>query len=259
MMRPLEALSAVCFLLSCLSCSIKEDRGACPCRLMLDFSENDTVSVRAAQLLLNASEGFCLADTLQCEDFDEEYQVLVPCGNVNVLAWYGDDGCVIGESGLRIPYGEDCPEIYMSFFNVEAEGEVLRRSVQMQKNHCKATLYVQSEDAFPYRLVVRGDVGGYGCDGTPSVGEFMCELELSEDMVGWVTLPRQLNDSLSLEVWGDDAVLKVFTLGRYISAVGCDWSSENLEDITLSLDYAHNIIGISIGEWDREHHFDIAI
>ena len=229
MMRPLEVLSAICFLLSCVSCSIKEDRGDCPCRLMLDFSENDTVSVRSAMLLLNASEGFSLADTLQCVDFDEEYQALVPCGNVNVMAWYGGEGYVTGKTGLRIPYGEDCPEIYMSFFNVEAEGEVLRREVRLQKNHCKATLYVQSEEMFPYRLVVRGDVGGYGSDGTPSVGEFMYELELSEDMVGWVILPRQIDESLSLEVWEGDSVLKVFTLGRYISAVGYDWSLENLD------------------------------
>jgi hypothetical protein len=259
MMKPLEVLYATCCLLSCAACSVKEDRGVCPCRLMLDFSENDTVSVRSAELLLSASGGFSVADTLQCAEFAEEYQVMVPRGNVNVLAWYGGGECEVGESGLRIPYGEDCPEVYMCFFNVQVQGEVFRRTVRMKKNHCKATLYVQSEEDFPYRLVVRGDVGGYDHDGAPSEGEFMCELVLSDDMVGWVSLPRQRNDSLCLEVWEGDEVLKIFTLGRYISAVGYDWSAEDLEDITLSLDYAHNIIGISIGEWDEEHHFNVSI
>lgn len=258
-MKPLEVLSAICCLLSCVSCSVKEDRGACPCRLMLDFSENDTVSVRSVELLLSASEGFCMADTLRCVEFDEEYQILVPCGKVNVMAWSGGEGYVTAEEGLRIPYGYDCPEVYMCFFDVEVEGEVFRRSVCLRKNHCKTTLYVQAEDEFPYRLVVKGDVGGYAPDGTPSDGEFMCEVELAEDMSGWVNLPRQRNDSLSLEVWEGDQVLKVFTLGRYMSAVGYDWSAEDLEDITLSLDYVHNVIGISIGEWDREHYFEIAI
>lgn len=258
-MKPLEVISAICCLLSFVACSVKEDRGVCPCRLMLDFSVNDTASVRSVELLLSASEGFSMADTLQCGEFDEEYEVLVPCGDVNVLACYGAEGCVTQEDGLRIPYGHDCPEVYMSFFNVEVAGEVFRSDVLLKKNHCRATLYVQSEEGFPYRLVVRGDVGGYDPDGAPSEGEFMCGLELDDAMVGWVNLPRQRNDSLCLEVWEGDEMLKVFTLGRYISAVGYDWSADELDDITLSLDYAHNVIGISIGEWDEEHHFNISI
>ena len=259
MMKPLEVISVICCLMSCLSCSVKEDRTTCPCRLILDFSGNDTVSVRSAQLLVNASEGFCLADTLICEDFDEEYMVSVPRGEVNVLAWYGGEAFVSRNEGLKIPYGEDCPEVYMDFFNVDAAGETARSEVRLRKNHCKATIYVKTEEAFPYRLLVKGDVDGYDPDGLPSYGSFMYELGLSEDMAGYVTLPRQRDESLCLEVYEGDAVLKIFTLGRYISATGYDWSAEHLDDLTLTLDYTHNVIGITIGDWDKEHHFDISI
>lgn len=258
-MRPLVLISAICCLLSCFSCSIKENRTACPCRLLLDFSGNDTVYVRSAELMVNASEGFHLADTLNCGDFNQEYMVSVPQGGLNVLAWYGGEGCVDGNEGLKIPYGEDCPEVYMDFFNLEAEGESVHKEVRMRKNHCIATIYVRTEEAFPYRLVVKGEVDGYDPDGTPSFGHFMCELELSESMNGRVTLPRQRDESLCLEVCAEDSVLKVFTLGRYISATGYDWTAEHLEDLTLTLDYTHNVIGITIGEWDKEHHFDISI
>ena len=258
-MRPLEVFSAISCLLSCLSCSVKEDREACPCWLMLDFRENDTVSVRSAELLLSASEGFYLSDTLSCRDFDEEYRVPVPCGELNVQAWCGGEGCVRPAEGLKIPYGCDCPEVYMSFFNMVVKGEEMRRNVSLKKNHCTATLYIKSDDSFPYRLIIKGDVDGYGADGTPSHGDFMYELELHDGMVGYVVLPRQFDDSLCLQVWEEDTLLKSFTLGRYISMVGYDWTAEHLEDLTLSLDYTHNIIGISIGEWDREHHFNISI
>lgn len=231
----------------------------CPCRLMLDFSGNDTVSVRSVELLVNASEGFHLADTLNCSDFGDEYMVSVPRGEVNVLAWYGGEDYVGRNEGLKIPYGEDCPEVYMDFFSVTAEGEAVRRDVMLKKNHCKATIHVKTEEVFPYRLVVKGEVDGYDHDGSPSYGHFMYELSLSDEMTGWVTLPRQRDESLCLEVCDGDSVLKVFTLGRYISATGYDWTSEHLEDLTLSLDYTRNIIGISIGEWDKEHHFDISI
>ena len=258
-MRPLEVVSLICCLLSCLACSIKEDRGACPCRLMLDFSENDTVSVRSAELLLSSSEGFCLADTVDCSDFEDLYQATVPCGKLQVMAWYGGADCVTPGEGLRIPYGSDCPEVYMSFFGLEVEGEESSSDVCLKKNHCRTTIYVKSEESFPYTLVVRGDVDGYEPDGAPSEGRFMYELELQEEMMGWVTLPRQRNESLCLEVWEGNTVLKIFSLGRYISAVGYDWSAEHLEDLTLTLDYTHNVMGISIGEWDREHHFNISI
>lgn len=258
-MKPLEVITSICCLLACFSCSVKEDRMDCPCRLVLDFSDNDTVSVRSAQLLVNASEGFCLADTIACSDFSAEYMVSVPRGSVNVLAWYGGEDCVGRNEGLRIPYGQDCPEVYMDFFVVETDGESVHKAVRMKKNHCRATIYVKTEEDFPYRLLVKGEVDGYDQDGMPSYGSFMYELELSEDMTGWVTLPRQRDESLCLEVCEGDAVLKVFTLGRYISATGYDWTAEHLEDLTLSLDYTHNIIGITIGEWDKEHHFDISI
>lgn len=259
MMKPLEVVSMICCLMLCLSCSVKEDRTTCPCRLILDFSGNDTVSVSSAQLLVNASEGFCLADTVISEDFEDEYMVSVPRGEVNVLAWYGGDVLVSRNEGLKIPYGEDCPEVYMDFFNVEADGEETRREVRMTKNHCRTTIYVKTEEDFPYRLLVKGDVDGYDPDGMPSYGSFMYELELSETMTGQVILPRQRDESLFLEVWDGNSVLKVFTLGRYISATGYDWTSEHLEDLTLSLDYTHNIIGITIGDWDKEHHFEILI
>ena len=32
--------------ISCVSCSVKENRGRCPCSLALDFSEVDTASVK---------------------------------------------------------------------------------------------------------------------------------------------------------------------------------------------------------------------
>ena len=72
MVRPLEVISAICCLFSCVACSVKEDRMACPCRLVLDFGGNDTVSVRSAELLVTASEGIHLQDTQIGSDFGDE-------------------------------------------------------------------------------------------------------------------------------------------------------------------------------------------
>lgn len=257
-MKSLGVISAVCLIL-CLSCSVKEDRMDCPCRLVLDLSANDTASVGSAVLLVNASEDFVYSDVVEAGEFDEECVVLVPRGTVDVLAYSCDDGYVSGKEGLVIPYGEDCPEVYMHFLSVEAVQEEVRADVVLRKNYCNATICVATDDEFPYRLSLHGNVMGYGMDSSPAVGDFMYEFELDGDRTGMASLPRQMDTSLKLEVCSGAEVLKVFALGEYIAAVGYDWASDDLEDITLTLDYSLTGITISVGEWDEEYHFDISI
>ena len=52
-----------CVLVS-LSCSVKEDREVCPCRLVIDMSEVDTSVVKYAELVVGASGSFLTRDTL---------------------------------------------------------------------------------------------------------------------------------------------------------------------------------------------------
>lgn len=258
-MKSLEVILAVGLML-CMSCSVKEDRMDCPCRLVLDLSANDTALVSSAVLLVNASEGFVYSDVVEAREFGDECVVLVPRGAVEVLGYSCDDGFVSGKEGLVIPYGEDCPEVYMQHLSVEATEEDVYIDVVLRKNYCGATICVATaEDNFPYRLSLRGNVMGYGLDSRPIEGDFMYEFDLDSNLIGKVSLPRQMDTSLKLEVSSGAEILKVFALGEYIAAVGYDWTSDDLEDITLTLDYSLTGITISVGEWDEEYHFDISI
>ena len=231
----------------------------CPCRLVVDLSADDTASVSTVELRVYASEDLVCSEVLEAGAFDDGYVVLVPRGKVDVMAYSGADGYVNGKDGLVIPYGEDCPEVYMNFLSVEAVGEEVRVGMPLRKNYCMATVCVVSEDGFPYELSLRGNVMGYAGDGRPAAGDFVCEFTLDGDMSGRVSLPRQTDTSLKLEVSNGAEVLKVFALGEYIAAVGYDWDAEDLEDITLTLDYSLTAVTISVGEWDEEYHFDISI
>ena len=46
-----DMLTSALVLISCAGCSVKEDRGDCPCRLFLDFTEVDTMSVQVGRLI----------------------------------------------------------------------------------------------------------------------------------------------------------------------------------------------------------------
>ena len=52
-----KALSLLFGVLLSAGCSVKEYRESCPCRLVLDFSETDTLAVRSADLYVTVPEG----------------------------------------------------------------------------------------------------------------------------------------------------------------------------------------------------------
>lgn len=242
-----------------ISCSVKEDRRECPCRLMLDMEDVDTSVVRYAELVVTASDGFCIRDTLNVQEMSKRYVVDVERGVVGVGVYCGAGGKVDDKGRLSIDYGDDCPPVYMYSSFVLADGESTVQSVRMRKNHCLMTIQVQSEKDFPFRLEAKGKVDGYEPGGKPSVGEFMYAMSAAEDGTFQIALPRQTDDSLVLEVHDETGILRSFALGQYVTASGYDWREEDLKDLTVSLNYALTRIVISVSGWTDEYVFDVVI
>lgn len=258
-MKLLEVLLHLVSLMLCLSCSVKEDRDACPCRLVLDMNGVDTSVVRHAELVVSTSDGFSYRDTLGIDDFARDYIVDIPRGIVGVGAYFGADGCVAENGRLEIEYGQECPPVYMYSSLVEAYGEKVEEAVVLKKNHCLMTIHVQAEEGFPFRLSVRGTVNGYEPGGRPSEGEFMYSAGVDFDSVCQVAVPRQIDNSLRLEVSDGSDILKSFALGEYMHASGYDWHEPDLKDVMLNLDYSRTRISISVAGWNEEHVFDVII
>lgn len=157
--------------------------------------------------------------------------------------------------------------------------------VRLHKNFCRIDIQVMDVDGeeFPFKLRVRGNVNGYGLDGKPALGAFLCDAESSEtesagsgtesdgddsgaasESTGYghgyaVTVPRQTDDSLTLEIVTDDGVAKSFAIGNYISASGYDWTSADLKDICLEIDYARTVISFTIDKWIHSEQFEVVI
>lgn len=247
-----------CVLVS-LSCSVKEDREVCPCRLVIDMSEVDTSVVKQAELVVGASGSFLTRDTLIAADFSDGYVVSVPRDDVSVGVYFGADDCVDDTGRLGIDYGSECPQVYMHSSHVRAEGEMMVERVQMVKNHCIMTIQVEAREVFPFRLDAKGNIDGYEPGGKPSEGEFLYAMNADDDGVCRLTLPRQADESLVLEVHDDTGTLKTFALGEYVAASGYDWQEENLRDITVSLDYSLTRVAISVAGWREEYVFNVVI
>ena len=256
-MKLLEVMWLTCLVMLVVSCSVKEDREDCPCRLVLDMAEVDTSVVKYAEIVVTASDGYGLRDTLSVEDFKKGYVVDVPRGDVGVGVYCGACDNVDNQGNLLIAYGDECPQVYMHASNIVAQGERGVESVAMRKKHCILTIQVQEEKGFPFRLEAKGWVDGYESGGMPSVGNFMYAMYTDNAGACQLVLPRQTDNSLVLEVHDDTGMLRSFAWGEYVAASGYDWSEADLKDITVSLDYALTRVVIVVEAWAEEYVFNV--
>ncbi len=248
-----------CVLLSALfisSCSVKEIRDSCPSLLFLDFSEDDRRAPSPAALMITDGNQVVWEDTVDLVAAAEYgYSVYVPRTVVHMRLWSGDGGLAEG-NGLSIPVGQPCPEVYMYDADLLMEGESNVAKVRLRKNHCVVSIVGDDGDVLPFVITVTGGVGGYDAMGVPVAGHFECPLRRED---GIAVLPRQIDDSLLLHVSGEDSDVRTFALGQYIASSGYDWNSPDLEDITVTLDYALTEITLEVEGWEGVYVYDMVM
>lgn len=236
-------------------CSVKEDREACPCRLVLDFGDVDTAIVKSLNVQAVCEGEVVFGDVVYADDFGAEYVREVPRGVLKINVWSGGDEGY----GMVIPYGCECPPIYMGSVMADARGETCREYIDVCKNHCRLTVLVEGMTDVPYSFTFRGNVSGYGSDGSPSYGDFSCVAYPGLTGESQAVLPRQLDSSLLLDVDDGTAATKTFALGEHIAASGYDWTLEDLADMTVVLNYYITYVRIIIQKWDKEFVYDIIL
>ena len=258
-MKRYSNLVFVVFLGMALSGCIKEHRGLCPCRLLLDLSSLDTSVVSSARINIVGPGGYVFDGCVGVESFIDETLVLVPKGECWLNVYCGEQGMAVPDKGLQIPYGDECPPVYMQSAFLDTDCEQMNRQVLVRKNYCRLSVFVEDVEHFPFSLAVKGMVAGYGADGTPMDGDFFYKVETVPDE-GWaMSVPRQTDDSMLLEVGDGTGVLKTFALGKYICASGYDWKSADLQDITVGIDYTRTKLTVSVRGWDEVYEFDVVI
>ena len=242
-----------------VSCSIKEDRTDCPCRLVLDFSQIDTAFVKSLDILATCGGEIVFRDSVSARDFEEEFIRDVPHGDVRLNVWCIGEKRIDDEHGVVIPYGCECPVLYMKSFVADTRGELCREIVHVHKNFCRLTVLVEGTDDPLYSLTFKGNVDGYNLDGLPSTGDFACVAYPGNGGDLQAGLPRQVDASLLLEVDDGTSILKTFALGEYIINGGYDWTAVELEDLTITLDYQVTYIRITVSGWDKEYFYNIVL
>ena len=84
-------------------CSVKESREGCPCRMVMEFTEVDTVAGKDVRLYVDDGKELVCDVELDAGDFFPEYSASVPRTQLYVNVYDGDDGFLKHGEGIRIP------------------------------------------------------------------------------------------------------------------------------------------------------------
>ena len=248
-----------CGALFLTSCAIKEDRVPCPCVLELDFFCRDSEEIGNVDLAVTSKEDFQWRDTLDFRSEGEGYLVFVPRTELHLRAWSGAEG-YISMDRIVIPLGEDCPRVYMHDSDLSIDEEYVSESVRLRKNYCVMTVVMEGEGEISSDILIKGNVAGYDETGEPLPGEFEYVMGTGNQSRRYVAvLPRQTDTSLMLEINDGKGNRKSFALGKYIASSGYDWTADELDDVTVTLDYALTELKLSISGWDGIYTYEIEI
>ena len=234
------------------SCSIKEDRTACPCALTVELTG---LPVRPVVLGV-AGEGYSCMEVVHA---DTVLVLPVPKGEMAVSAVGG--ALAEGDGSVRIPPGEEAPPLYLFYADVSTDAEQVVLPITLHKQFCALELVFKGPSGYgpPFEVAVEGAYGGWEPDGAPAPGPFSRRLLPGSDGRATLRLPRQGDDSLLMHIVFSDQKVRTFALGSYIAASGYDWSAPDLDDLTLHVDISLTSVTISTDLWSRTEEIELFI
>ncbi len=257
------AVSLVFLCVACWSCSVLEDRDDCPCLLVLDLGHLRGQGRFPVTVAVSGNGGFFYTDTLWKEDAEFDYYLEVPRGEAMIYAVNAGEGFFVPGYGLKITSGAQCPKVWMNAHRVILDRERCRDTLRLNKNYCLLDIRISESGnktlGWPFLVEVSGGVDGYDTSGSPSFGRFAASVWPSKEGKAPVSVPRQVDNSLRLDITNSSGVLRSFALGEFIAESGYDWNAENLEDLPVQIDYASTSITVKIDLWQKTIPFEIVI
>ena len=224
-------------------CSVKEDREACPCALALVI---DTGIADKDSGPIHLIIGDSISQELSFEDCKEEHFFNVRKGIVQVSACLGcKSPC------FEIDDGEEFPPVFSAYRSIDASSDVARDTLRLSKNYCMIDVSIFSSDNAAYDISLNSSVCGYGSTGEILLGDYCVEKTLSQGKCFFI-VPRQKDNSLKLILEAGENLKRNFPLGEYLDASGYDWTSVNLRDIEIVIDYADITLDPDVKIFEKE-------
>lgn len=246
----------LCFIAILLTyaCSVKEDRSACPCELVVRSEEalktEGSVLVSVVQDNAVVKQGM-----MSREDFEAGLcRMTVPRkpSTVTVFSGIKDMNALEGR-WLDIMFEHECDELYSCMEFAQLAGESYDCVVTTHKNFVRLfiTIIGMPPDA---SASVRGTVRGYDLkDHTPFHGNFSCPVPAAgQGDESCVRLPRQTDAGLMLDILQPGKPARQIPIGDMISESGYSYDDPDLLDIAITVDLSKSNVAVTVSDWTIE-------
>lgn len=243
------------------SCSIKENREGCPCTLTLDLSR---CPIGQTVTIIGGSPDHAFSRTVKVSKDSTSIKQSVSKGEVHICAYSGIAEMVPFNDVLTILTGKESDRILMSTYDILCKGESAVDTLRLHKQYAEITVrFTDSVDeVFPYEILAKGSISGIDIVSlAPTYGQFefkpTAEGEFGREFR--FRVPRQKGNSLTLEIWQGDRFLSTINLGEEINKNGFNWNKEDLDDISIEMNYSHSEMNIQIIDWQDSISSDMVI
>ena len=212
------------------ACTVKEDRGPCPCYLQVSFTDPDAIG--EAQLL-GWDHDQLFRDHVRIEEARPAWTKPVRKGMLVLSACVGMDESYSEGHQMRIPSGSQADSLYAWFEEVDATGDLAYAKVSFRKQF--ATVFLDIRKPADVVRSCRFDVEGNSC---------------GFDLLDF-SPPRQSDQGLSVTILPKEGPSARFPLGEYIERLGYNWKTEELQDIYVAIDLVRGLVDVRVEDWEE--------
>lgn len=252
-------LSSFFFMMALLSCSVKEDRGECPCYLQLVPNEGRKMAESGGFLVhvYNDEHSVEVLDSIPWKSFAKNnYETPIARGRKTVCCISGVSAQIAEGELLLIEHGHQADSIFACSEMLDAIRETVSSRVVSNKQYTNVFMkYKGSGDSgFPYCFVLRGNVCGINMrtlQPVPGAFEYRTGVPDKLDIIRF-RLPRQMDASLMLDIYDKDdgKLIDSYAVGESIVDSGFDWTAADLDDIYIGIDKYPNTITVTVLDWE---------
>lgn len=253
-------LSGLALMSAVSSCDfVFEDRTDCPCYLIVNMDEvfSPLPSPGSVTVRVEGVEGFLSENSVDPDPYrgTEGYVVKVKKGPAAVIGYVGRRSMAKGASGLTVTKENEMDSLWAHRNTVDCSGELAYDIIRLHKQF--ATLTVFLKDSGIEGEVEMELVGGWQgmsySDLGAMKGDYLFTMRHPGGDEFIARVPRQGDRSLRLNLYqveeGKKTFVSYFPVGEYIEREGYDWTKEDLDDITVRIDYAQSVIEVSVEGW----------
>lgn len=254
------------------SCSIKEDRGLCPCILTLDYSKISgdgryTSAPSWDSLLVRIPNSYC--SVVRVDEQKPLQTICIPRVNTQFSCYFGMtmkriDGDF---SRLTIPLGEDSDRLFSYhrplLLSSESEEEFVIPELCAESTRIVIEFDEQVSLPSDGILIASGSCCGMNLNtGKPLRGEFLCTLKPYGNMAWTFNMPRQGSKDIKVSVVSSVSKNLIFDidLARELDDAGYDWDAESLSPLVIvHINSMQMSADVKIIDWDQAIYFNYTL